>query len=53
MNKDEGIHIIRVGRFFMYKLWNQLKEAKNYQWVELSHSLTNESPYWAGYQKVR
>lgn len=32
----------------MYKLWNQLKEAKNYQWVELSHSLTNESPYWAG-----
>ena len=32
----------------MYKLWNQLKEAKNYKWVELSHSLTNESPYWAG-----
>ena len=32
----------------MYKLWNQLKEAKNYKWVELSHSLNNESPYWAG-----
>ena len=32
----------------MYKLWEQLKEAKNYKWVELSHSLTNESPYWAG-----
>ncbi len=32
----------------MYKLWNQLKEAKNYKWVELSHSLNNDSPYWAG-----
>lgn len=32
----------------MYKLWNQLQEAKNYKWVELSHSLTNDSPYWAG-----
>ena len=32
----------------MYKLWDQLKEARNYKWVELSHSLTNESPYWAG-----
>lgn len=32
----------------MYKLWKQLQEAKNYKWVELSHSLTNDSPYWAG-----
>ena len=32
----------------MYKLWDQLNEAKNYKWVELSHSLTNESPYWGG-----
>lgn len=32
----------------MYKLWNALKEAKKYKWVELSHSLNNESPYWAG-----
>lgn len=32
----------------MYKLWEQLKELKNYKWVELSHELNNESPYWAG-----
>ena len=32
----------------MYKLWNALQEAKNYKWVELSHSLNNDSPYWAG-----
>ena len=32
----------------MYKLWNQLNEAKGYGWVELSHSLNNDSPYWAG-----
>ena len=32
----------------MYKLWEALKEAKKYRWVELSHSLNNESPYWAG-----
>ena len=32
----------------MYKLWEALKEAKKYHWVELSHSLNNDSPYWAG-----
>jgi len=32
----------------MYKLWNALAAAKNYKWVELSHSLNNDSPYWAG-----
>jgi len=32
----------------MYKLWNALNEARNYKWVELSHSLNNDSPYWAG-----
>jgi kynurenine formamidase len=32
----------------MYKLWEDLKQAKNYKWVELSHSLNNDSPYWAG-----
>lgn len=32
----------------MYKLWEALKEAKKYRWVELSHSLNNESPFWAG-----
>lgn len=31
-----------------YKLWNALQEAKNYRWVELSHSLNNDSPYWSG-----
>ena len=31
-----------------YKLWNVLEEAKTYKWVELSHSLNNESPYWSG-----
>jgi kynurenine formamidase len=32
----------------MYKLWNALNEAKKYKWVELSHSLNNNSPYWGG-----
>lgn len=32
----------------MYKLWNALAAAKNYKWVELSHSLNNDSPFWAG-----
>ena len=33
----------------MYKLWDILNEMQsNYEWVELSHSLNNSSPYWAG-----
>ena len=32
----------------MYKLWEALEEAKKMKWVELSHSLNNDSPYWAG-----
>ena len=32
----------------MYQLWNALSEAKKYKWIELSHSLNNESPYWGG-----
>lgn len=32
----------------MYKLWDALKEAKKYKWVELSHSMNNNSPYWSG-----
>ncbi|MDY3016655.1 MAG: cyclase family protein [Blautia sp.] len=32
----------------MYQLWEALKAAKNYRWVELSHSMNNDSPYWAG-----
>lgn len=31
-----------------YKLWDALKVAKEYKWVELSHSLNNDSPYWSG-----
>lgn len=31
-----------------YKLWNALENAKHYKWVELSHSLNNDSPYWSG-----
>ena len=32
----------------MYKLWQALESARNYRWVELSHSLNNDSPYWSG-----
>ncbi len=32
----------------MYKLWNALEEAKKLRWVELSHVMSNDSPYWAG-----
>lgn len=32
----------------MYQLWEALQEAKKYKWVELSHSLNNDSPFWAG-----
>ena len=31
-----------------YKLWEALEKARTYKWVELSHSLNNDSPYWAG-----
>ena len=32
----------------MYHLWNELDQLKKLRWVELSHSLDNDSPYWAG-----
>ena len=32
----------------MYKLWDILSDLKKYRLVELSHSMNNESPYWAG-----
>ncbi len=32
----------------MYKLWEMLDDLKKLRWVELSHSLNNDSPYWAG-----
>ena len=32
-----------------YALWNTLQDLKtNYRWVELSHELSQDSPYWAG-----
>ncbi len=32
----------------MYPLWSALEKAKQYRWVDLTHSLNNDSPYWAG-----
>ena len=32
----------------MYTLWEDLKRLKACRWVELSHSMNNDSPYWAG-----
>jgi len=32
----------------MYKLWNNLAELKSMKWVELSHLMSNDSPYWSG-----
>jgi kynurenine formamidase len=32
----------------MYKLWEELENLKKYRWVELSHSLNNDSPFWSG-----
>ncbi len=32
----------------MYTLWSTLNDLKKYRWVELSHALSNDSPYWAG-----
>ena len=32
----------------MYKLWAALEEAKKLKWVDLTHGLNNDSPYWAG-----
>ena len=32
----------------MYQLWESLETMKKLKWVELSHSLNNDSPYWSG-----
>ena len=32
----------------MYQLWNTLKQLQSCRWVELSHSMNNNSPYWSG-----
>ena len=32
-----------------YKLWDLADDLKNsFEWVELSHEMSNDSPYWAG-----
>ena len=32
----------------MYPLWEELKRLEKCRWVDLSHPLNNDSPYWAG-----
>jgi len=32
----------------MYKLWDLLAKTKELKWVDLSHPLNNDSPYWSG-----
>ena len=32
----------------MYELWNTLGGLKDKKWVELSHLMDNDSPYWSG-----
>lgn len=32
----------------MYGLWEELEKLKAKKWVELSHLMNNESPYWSG-----
>ncbi|MFR4251110.1 MAG: cyclase family protein [Christensenellales bacterium] len=29
-------------------LWEKLEQMKKYRWVDLTHTLTNQSPYWDG-----
>jgi len=36
------------GGLAMYQLWDALERAKKLKWVELSHSLNNDSPFWSG-----
>lgn len=35
----------------MAGLWEKLAEVKACRWVDLTHSLTNQSPYWEGIPK--
>lgn len=32
----------------MYQLWEDLKRLKKYRWIDLTHPLNNDSPYWGG-----
>lgn len=35
----------------MGSLWEMLKELKKMEWVDLTHTLTNDSPFWEGIPK--
>ena len=35
----------------MYELWEDLKRLKRCRWVELSHPLNNDSPYWGEFRR--
>lgn len=37
----------------MYDFGEALNRARGYRWVELSHTLDNNSPYWAGIRRDR
>lgn len=32
----------------MYSLWTQLEQLKKLRWIDLTHPLDNDSPYWSG-----
>ncbi|NLW69802.1 MAG: cyclase family protein [Eubacteriaceae bacterium] len=32
----------------MYKLWDELKRIKKLRWIDLTHRLDNDSPFWSG-----
>ena len=42
------MHCMAEEAAIMYELWTALEQAREYKWVELSHPLDNDSPYWAG-----
>ncbi len=35
----------------MNGLWNELEKIKSYKWVDLTHPLNNDSPFWSGMPK--
>ena len=42
------MHCMAEEAAIMYELWTALEQAREYKWVELSHPLDNDSPYWSG-----
>ncbi|WP_100487255.1 cyclase family protein [Sporolactobacillus pectinivorans] len=32
----------------MSNLWNEVERLKDFRWIDLSHGLNDESPYWGG-----